>query len=52
MDGPLGRTALINGEAYREGDHVGPFELAQIGRNRVTLRDHGRLKTLELAGSP
>ena len=52
MAGPRGRTAIINGEVYREGDHVGSCEVLQIGRDKVLLRDHGSVRTLGLAGSP
>ncbi len=48
--GPLGRTALINGNAYREGEKIGGLEVLQIGRRSVMLLDHGTVTTLHLKG--
>jgi hypothetical protein len=50
MDGPMGRTALINGEIYREGQRIGTREVIQIGRRAVMLLDHGSVTTLTLKG--
>ena len=50
MYGPLGRTALINGDIYREGQHVGTREVIQIGQRSVILMDQGILTTLTLKG--
>jgi len=50
MDGPLGRTALINGEIVREGQRVGSREVIQIGQKTVMLLDHGTVTTLTLKG--
>jgi hypothetical protein len=50
MDGPMGRTALINGEIYREGQHIGTREVLQIGKRAVMLLDHGTVTTLTLKG--
>jgi hypothetical protein len=50
MEGPMGRTALINGEIYREGQHVGSREVIQIGKRAVMLLDHGTVLTLTLKG--
>jgi len=50
MEGPLGRTALINGEIYREGQHIGTREVIQIGRKAVMILDKGNVTTLTLKG--
>lgn len=50
MNGPAGRTALIDGEVYREGDRVGSREILQIGARTVMLLDKGTVTTLTLKG--
>ncbi|HEY2924504.1 MAG TPA: hypothetical protein VGJ98_06010 [Candidatus Eisenbacteria bacterium] len=50
MEGPMGRTALINGEIYREGQRIGKREVLQIGRRAVMLLDQGTVTTLTLKG--
>jgi hypothetical protein len=50
MNGPAGRTALINGEVYREGERVGSREILQIGARAVMLLDKGTVTTLTLKG--
>jgi hypothetical protein len=50
MEGPVGRTALINGEIYREGQRIGTREVIQIGRKAVMLLDKGNVTTLTLKG--
>ncbi len=50
MEGPMGRTALINGEIYREGQRIGTREVIQIGRKAVMLLDKGNVTTLTLKG--
>jgi len=50
MNGPAGRTALINGEVYREGERIGSREVIQIGARSVLLMDHGTVTTLTLKG--
>ena len=50
MDGPMGRTALINGEIYREGQRIGSREVIQIGRKAVMILDKGNVTTLTLKG--
>jgi|SRR5687767_630613 len=50
MNGPAGRTALINGEVYREGERVGSREVLQIGARSVLLLDKGTVTTLTLKG--
>ncbi len=50
MEGPMGRTALINGDIYREGQRIGAREVIQIGRKAVMLLDHGTVTTLTLKG--
>jgi len=50
MEGPMGKTALINGEIYREGQRIGTREVLQIGRRVVMLLDHGTVTTLTLKG--
>ena len=50
MEGPMGRTALINGEIVREGQRVGTREVIQIGRKAVMLLDKGNVMTLTLKG--
>ncbi|MBI4363951.1 MAG: hypothetical protein HY568_00840 [Candidatus Latescibacteria bacterium] len=50
MIGPMGRTALINGEIYREGQRIGVRELIQIGRRSVMILDRGTVTTLTLKG--
>ncbi len=50
MEGPMGRTALINGEIYHEGQRVGTREVLQIGRKAVMLLDKGNVTTLVLKG--
>jgi hypothetical protein len=50
MAGPLGKTALINGTAYREGERIGSREVLQIGRRSVLILDHGTVTTLYFKG--
>jgi len=50
MEGPMGKTALINGDIYREGQRMGSREVIQIGRKSVMLLDHGNVTTLMLKG--
>jgi len=50
MNGPSGRTALINGEVVREGERIGSREVVQIGARMVTLLDRGTVTTLTLKG--
>jgi len=50
MNGPAGRTALINGEVYREGERIGTREVLQIGTRSVLLLDNGTVTTLTLRG--
>jgi hypothetical protein len=50
MDGPAGRTALINGEIVREGQRIGTREVIQIGRKAVMILDKGNVTTLTLKG--
>jgi hypothetical protein len=50
MNGPAGRTALINGDVYREGERVGSREILQIGARTVMLLDRGTVTTLTLKG--
>jgi hypothetical protein len=50
MQGPMGRTALINGDIYQEGQHIGTREVLQIGRRAVMILDHGTVTTLMLKG--
>ena len=50
MNGPMGRTALINGDIYREGQRIGTREVIQIGRRSVMILDHGTVATLTLKG--
>jgi len=50
MNGPAGRTALINGEVYREGERIGAREVLQIGTRSVLLLDNGTVTTLTLRG--
>ncbi len=50
MAGPLGRSALINGSVYREGERIGALEVLQIGQKSVLLLDHGTVTTLRLQG--
>ena len=50
MDGPSGRTALINGEIVREGQRIGNREVIQIGRKAVMILDKGNVTTLTLQG--
>lgn len=50
MEGPLGRTALINGEVIREGQRVGSREVIQIGKRSVMILDSGTVRTLTLKG--
>ncbi len=50
MNGPAGRTALINGEVYREGERVGSREVLQIGARSVLLLEKGTVTTLTLKG--
>ena len=50
MNGPSGRTALINGEVVREGERIDSREVLQIGARTVTLLDHGTVTTLTLKG--
>ena len=50
MNGPRGRTALVNGEVVREGDRIAGREVLQIGARSVLLLDHGTVITLSLKG--
>jgi hypothetical protein len=50
MEGPMGRTALINGDIVREGQRIGTREVIQIGRKAVMLLDKGNVMTLTLKG--
>jgi hypothetical protein len=50
MNGPRGRTALVNGEIVREGDRIGGREVLQIGARSVLILDHGTVITLTLKG--
>ncbi len=50
MNGPRGRTALVNGEVVREGDRIGGREVLQIGARSVLLLDHGTVITMTLKG--
>jgi len=51
MDGPMGRTALINGDIYREGQRIGSREVIQIGKKAVMILDRkGAVTTLTLKG--
>ena len=50
MNSPAGRTALINGEVYREGERIGAREVLQIGTRSVLLLDNGTVTTLTLRG--
>ena len=50
MNGPAGRTALINGEIYREGQRIGTREILQIGARTVMLLDKGTVTTITLKG--
>ena len=50
MNGPMGRTALINGEIYREGQRIGAREVIQIGRRSVMILNQGTVMTLTLKG--
>jgi len=51
MVGPMGRTALINGEIIREGQRVGSREVIQIGQRSVMILDNGVVRTLTLKGA-
>ena len=50
MNGPAGRSALINGDVYREGERIGSREVLQIGTRSVLLLDNGTVTTLTLRG--
>jgi hypothetical protein len=50
MVGAMGRTALINGEIYREGDRVGSYEVLSIGKRSVMLMKNGSVTTLTIQG--
>ncbi|MEK7348161.1 MAG: hypothetical protein AABZ94_04760 [Candidatus Eisenbacteria bacterium] len=50
MNGPRGRTALVNGEVVREGDRIAGREVLQIGARSVLVLDHGTVVTLSLKG--
>lgn len=50
MNGPGGKTALINGDVVREGDRIGGREVLQIGARAVLILDHGTVVTLTLKG--
>lgn len=50
MNGPMGRTALINGDIYREGQRIGVREVIQIGRRSVMILHQGTVTTLTLKG--
>jgi len=50
MNGPRGRTALINGDVVREGDRIAGREVLQIGARSVLVLDHGTVVTLTLKG--
>jgi|GEM_PF-7045076 len=45
------RLALIDGEAYRVGDRVGPLTVQNIFRDRVVLRGEGGTRILRLTMS-
>jgi len=50
MNGPRGRTALLNGDLVREGDRIAGKEVLQIGARSVLILDHGTVITLTLKG--
>ncbi len=50
MNGPRGRTALVNGEVVGEGGRVGGREVLQIGTRSVLILDRGTVVTLSLKG--
>ncbi len=51
MEGPMGRTALINGDIYHEGQRIGSREVMQIGKKAVMILDKkGAVTTLTLQG--
>lgn len=50
MNGPGGRTALVNGEVVREGDRIAGREVLQIGARSILVLDHGTVITLSLKG--
>jgi hypothetical protein len=50
MNGPSGRTALINGEIYQEGQRIGTREILEIGARSVLLLDKGTVTTLTIKG--
>jgi len=50
MNGPRGRTALVNGEVVREGDRIAGREVLQIGTRSILLLDRGNVITLSLKG--
>jgi len=50
MNGPRGRTALVNGEVVHEGDRIAGREVLQIGARSVLVLDHGTVITLSLKG--
>ena len=44
--------AVINGRFLREGDEIGGFRVAEIGKNAVQLRSANRVVLLEVMKSP
>jgi hypothetical protein len=50
MNGPRGRTALVNGEVVREGDRIAGREVLQIGARSILVLDHGTVITVSLKG--
>ena len=50
MNGPRGRTALINGDVVHEGSRIDGREVLQIGARTVLVLDHGTVVTLTLKG--
>ena len=50
MNGPRGRTALVNGEVVREGDRIAGREVLQIGAHSILVLDHGTVITVSLKG--
>ena len=50
MNGPRGRTALVNGEVVHEGDRIAGREVLQIGARSILVVDHGTVVTVTLKG--
>lgn len=46
------RVAVINGQAVREGDHIGNARVQRIGQDRVLLRINRTTRTLTLESTP